>query len=278
MLDRTRIALNRIIFPSLDLENFFRFTFDLGIKKIELRNDLTGKGIIDAYSPEQVKRLLKKYNLEILTINALQKFNLSKIFPQLIQELQELIDLSLAIGNKAIVLCPNNEPLDQRSSKEAFQETVKALKSFAFLFERNNLWGYVEPLGFPESSLNSIIKAQEAIQQSGCSRYKIVFDTFHHYLGPDTLEIIQNKLDPDNLGLIHLSGVESTIPLEEFRDKHRVLVSNQDRLKSKEQIDLLSALGYQGDISLEPFSPLVQVMKIEEIKLAIQKSIEYLSS
>ncbi len=278
MLEKIRFSLNRITYPSLELEDFFKFAVDLGIKKIELRNDLMDKGIIDAYPPEQVKHLLKKYDLEILTINALQKFNLGKILSQLIQELQELIDLSSAIGNKAIVLCPNNDPRDQRSSKEAFQETVEALKSFAFLFERNNLWGYVEPLGFPESSLNSIITAQEAIQQSNCSHYKIVFDTFHHHLGPDNLEIIRNQVDITKIGLIHLSGVENTLSLKEYRDEHRVLVSNRDRLKSKEQIDLLSALGYQGDISLEPFSPIVQGMKIEEIKLAIQKSIEYLSS
>ncbi len=276
MLKKNRIALNRIIYPHLDLEDFFKLTADLGLKKIELRNDLPGKGIIDDYSPEQVKKLLKKYDLEILTINALQKFNLNKRLPQSTQELSELIELCLAIGSKAIVLCPNNDPEDQRSAEEAFQETVEALKVFAILFEQSGLWGYVEPLGFPESSLNSIIKAQEAIEQSGGSRYQMVWDTFHHHIGPDTLEIIQDRVELAKIGLIHLSGVESTIPIKQYRDQHRVLVSNQDQLKSKEQIKLLYALGYQGDISLEPFSPEIQSMKIEEIKLAIQKSIDYI--
>lgn len=87
MIERSRIGLNRIIYPSLNLADFFKFTADLGLSKVELRNDLPGKGIIDSYSPEQVKDLSKKYGIEILTINALQKFNLGKFLPRLIKEI-----------------------------------------------------------------------------------------------------------------------------------------------------------------------------------------------
>lgn len=276
MMERSRFSLNRIIYPDLNLEDFFKFTADLGLNKVELRNDLPGKGVIDTYSPEEIKDLLKKYGIEILTINALQKFNLGEVLQQAIKELKELINLSLSIGCKAIVLCPNNEVNDRRNSKEFFKETVGALKSFAPLFEESNLLGYVEPLGFKESSLCSLVTAMNAIKEAGCPNYKIVHDTFHHYIGPDTFEIIEDKYNLSYTGLVHISGVESVIPTEQYRDNHRILVSVQDRLKSKEQIELLIKLGYNGDISLEPFAKEVQKMEREEIKSAIDKSIGYI--
>ncbi|MEN3190249.1 MAG: TIM barrel protein [Atribacterota bacterium] len=276
MIERSRIGLNRIIYPSLNLEDFFKFTADLGLSKVELRNDLPGKGIIDSYSPEQVKDLSKKYGIEILTINALQKFNLGKFLPQLIRELKELINLCLFMGCKAIILCPNNDTNDLRDSEEIFKETVKALKTFAPIFEESGLFGYIEPVGFKESSLNSIITALETIRESGCPNYKIVHDTFHHHLGPDTFDVIENKYIPSDIGLVHISGVESSIPIEQYRDNHRILVTAQDRLENKKQIELLLKLGYKGDFSFEPFAQEVQCMEIEEIKSAINESIEYI--
>lgn len=277
MIKRSKISLNRIIYPKLKLEDFFKFTKDLGLNKIELRNDLPGGEIIDGYSHEQLKELSKKYGMEISTINALQKFNLGSILPETTKELKRLINLSLSIGCKAIVLCPNNDVNDKRGSGEIFEETVKALKSFGSLFKDSGLWGYLEPLGFEECSLRSIVTAMKAIQESGYPVYKIVHDTFHHHLGPDTFDTIENDYDISYTGLVHISGVECNIPVEEYRDNHRVLVTEQDRLQNKEQIELLLKLGYAGNISFEPFSETIQEMEIEKIKPAINHSIKYIS-
>ncbi|GAI78396.1 unnamed protein product [marine sediment metagenome] len=277
MIKRSKISLNRIIYPKLKLEDFFKFTKNLDLDKIELRNDLPGEEIIDDYSHEQLKELSKKYGIEILTINALQKFNLAAILPETIKELKKLISLSLSIGCKAIVLCPNNDVNDKRNLEEIFKETVKALKSFGPLFKDSGLWGYLEPLGFKESSLRSLIIAMKTIQESGYPVYKIVHDTFHHHLGSDTFDTIENDYDISYTGLVHISGVECNIPTYEYRDNHRVLVSEQDKLQTKKQIELLLKLGYAGNISFEPFSQKVQEMEIEKIKSAINNSIEYIS-
>jgi len=277
MINRSKISLNRIIYPKLKLEDFFKFTKDLDLNKIELRNDLPGGKIIDDYSPEQLKDLSKKYGVEILTINALQKFNLDAILPKTLEELKKLTDLSQFIGCKAIVLCPNNDVNDKRDLEEIFKDTVKALKSFGPLFKDRGMQGYLEPLGFEECSLRSIVMAMRAIQESGYPVYKIVHDTFHHHIGPDTFDTIQNDYDISYTGLVHISGVESNIPVKEYRDNHRVLVSEKDKLQNKEQIALLLKLGYAGNISFEPFSQKVHKMEIEAIKSAIDHSIEYIS-
>ncbi|MBW8035752.1 MAG: TIM barrel protein [Planctomycetes bacterium] len=191
MIDRLRISLNRIMNPCLGLEEFFKLTADLGLGKVELRNDLAETGIIDSYSPDQVKDLVHRYAIKILTVNALQRFNLGSVRQELIEELKGLINLSVSIGCEAVVLCPNNDPNDPRDTARMYSETVEALKALALLFEESGLMGYVEPLGFRQSSLRSLPTAVRAIQESGSNCYKIVHDTFHHPIGPDELDTLK---------------------------------------------------------------------------------------
>jgi len=220
----------------LKLEDFFKFTKDLDLNKIELRNDLPGKEIIDGYTPEKIKVLLKKYGVEILTINALQKFNLGTILPDTIKELKKLIAFSSLINCKAIVLCPNNDVDDKRNPDDIFKETVASLKAFGPLFKDSGIQGYLEPLGFEECSLRSLITAMKAIQESGYPTYKIIHDTFHHYLGPDTFDTIKNEYDISYTGLIHISGAECEMPINEYRDNHRVWLPDKTDFKLKKPI------------------------------------------
>jgi 2-keto-myo-inositol isomerase len=278
MIARSKISLNRILLPGLSLEEFFKLSADLRLNKIELRNDLPRAGIIAPYSPEQVKGLSEKYNIKILTINALQKFNLGAVLPEILQELKELIRLSIAINCEAIVLVPTNDAHDKRDSDVIMQETLVALKALGPLFEDHGIWGYVEPLGFAECSLRSKVSALQAIQESGCSNYKIVHDTFHHYLGPDSDDTLKNDCDISYTGLVHVSGVESHIPSNQYKDDHRILITDGDRLKNLEQLELLINLGYKGDISFEPFAKDVQEMEIEALEAAINQSIDLITT
>ena len=278
MISKSKIGLNRILFPNANLEEFFKLSSQMGLIKIELRNDLPGTGIIAPYSPEQVKGLSEKYNIKILTINALQKFNLGAVLPEVLQELKEMIRLAVAIDCEAIVLVPTNDVNDKRDSDVITQETVAALKAFGPLFEDNGIRGYVEPLGFAECSLRSKVSALQAIQESGFSNYKIVHDTFHHHLGPDTNAILKNNYDVSYTGLVHVSGVVSHIPSKQYRDDHRILITDGDRLKNREQLELLINLGYKGDISFEPFAKDVQEMEIETLAAAINQSIDFITT
>jgi 2-keto-myo-inositol isomerase len=157
------------------------------------------------------------------------------------------------------------------------RETVAALKAFGPLFEENGLFGYIEPLGFEECSLRSKTVAMRAIQESGFSNFRIVYDTFHHHLGPDTRDTLENEYDVAYTGLVHVSGVEHDIPISEYRDDHRVLITGRDKLKNLQQIEQLMALGYTGDISFEPFASAVQLMETEVLKTHIDESIRYLT-
>jgi len=276
MIDLTRFALNRILCPGLELEEFFRLTADLQLGKVELRNDLPGGRILDELPPEGVVDLCREYGVQIITINALQKFNVASLRSQLINELRELIGVADSIRCPALVLCPNNDVGDSRAANQIRTDTVAALQAFAPMFDDSGITGLVEPLGFRESSLDSVAAAMEMIKESGHTNYRIVHDTFHHRLGPDTEEILEQTYDIACTGLVHVSGVEAEMPPEQYRDGQRGLVGPADKLDSRGQIELLLRLGYSGDISYEPFSEEVQNLPPNELKRELEASLRYL--
>ena len=274
MLSTNRFSLNRIISPSLSIKDFIDLTADCGLKYIELRNDLGGGNIIDNLKPGEVKKMCNAAGIEIAAINAVQKFNLPSNFRKAEEEIKRTAELCAQIGCKAVILCPNNDTNDRRTREQFITDTAEALSLYAPVFKAAGITGLVEPLGFGECSIRGKKEAAEAISLSGNSGgsgcYKVVHDTFHHYLGTD------KEFYPHETGLIHISGVEDIIADKEMRDSHRVLVTEKDRIGNKEQIKEMDALGYQGIISFEPFSQEIQKKDIKVLKKAISASIRFI--
>jgi len=276
MIDVERFAINRIAAPSLTLAQFYDLAAELGVRKVELRNDLGAGDIIDGLKNAEAAALASSRGIEVISINALQKFNLASMRAKASGELERLLELAAAIGCTSIVLCPNNDAADARRPALRAAETIDALAAFGPLFAEVGILGYIEPLGFAISSLASLVLAQEAIRKSGFSCYRVVHDTFHHYIGPEDQAILGGVYDVRNTGLVHVSGVEVDLPADEYRDEHRVLVGPADRMKSREQMLRLDELGYSGDYSFEPFSPVVQRLGRTELVAAFRKSLAYL--
>lgn len=273
MIDRARFALNRIACPKASLEELFALASKVGAGGVELRNDLPGVDVLDGLEPARVKAMAERFSLAVLTINAIQQFNLDAVRPERERELAALARSAEAIGCEAIVLVPNNDSHDPRSPSQIFRETLLALKGYAPILSDHNLLGYVEPLGFRECSLRSKVEALEAIAESGASCYRLVHDSFHHTIGPDTLATIERTLDIGAIGLVHLSGVTAAIPMERCRDEHRLLVTPEDRLESVRQVRILESRGYRGFYSFEPFAPEVQHLSSAQLSEALAASI-----
>jgi 2-keto-myo-inositol isomerase len=276
MLDRKKFALNRIIAPSLELGQFFDFATETGIRKVELRNDLGKRDAVDGLKPAAAARMASDKGIEIISINALQKFNLASMRKKVTAELHQLLELAQTIRCPALVLCPNNDPNDKRPPEQRKDETIESLSAFGPFFTKAGILGLIEPLGFAISSLASLVLAQECIHQSAFNCYRIVHDTFHHFIGPEVPTILGKTYDVSNTGLVHISGVETDLPKGNLRDQHRVLIGPQDRMKSKEQILLLDRLGFEGIFSFEPFSPAIQNLNREQLADKIRQSIDYI--
>ncbi|MCE5256493.1 MAG: TIM barrel protein [Spirochaetaceae bacterium] len=277
MIDLKRFALNRIAAPRYALGDFFALARELGLSKVELRNDIRDGAIIDGMAPKEAAKLAADNGISIITINALQKFNLASAREKATAELRSMLELCQAIKCPAIVLCPNNDAGDTRTRETRFAETVDSLAAFGPLFQQAGIAGFVEPLGFGISSLASIAVAQKAIEKSGFGSYKVLIDTFHLYLGPEDTSVFGAGFDVSKTGLVHVSGVEDPIPASEYRDCHRILPGPKDSMKSKEIIDALIKKGYRGDFAFEPFSDRVQNMPREDFIAAMRASLKYLA-
>lgn len=269
-----RFCVNRKTAPSLDIETFFRAVCDCGLNKVELRNDLADPSIIGGKTTGELNALAEKYGIEIVTINALYPFNLPSRREALAVTAKEMLGIARAVSCKAIILCPYNEP-DVRSTERKKADMIDSLRYFAELFATYGIEGLVEPLGFTGSSLRSSLGCQELLEEARVP-FKMVIDTFHHHLSGVTTEGFNKGINVDRIGLVHLSGVEDSRPVEDLTDEERIMLTPKDVLQSKEQTANLERLGYKGLYSFEPFASSLGGWDAQEMKRQVLDSISLL--
>ncbi|CNJ85599.1 Predicted sugar epimerase [Yersinia frederiksenii] len=272
---QNRFCINRKIAPNLSIENFFRLVKKCGLNKVELRNDMASGKVTDELTTEQLNALANEY--EIVTINALQYFNLPEYRSALLQEAERMLKQAQAIHCHGVILCPNCSASDRRSAGQKEQDTLDALLLLAPLFKKYQVTGLVEPLGFGISSLRSHLLTQSIIGKSAAP-YKMVLDTFHYYLSDIAQAEFDAHIDVNTIGLVHLSGVEETRLKSTLTDEDRIMLSEQDKLNSKQQVINLERLGYQGIYAFEPFSSQLNTWSEADIEREIRHSIAYLQN
>jgi len=259
--------------PQLPLPAFFEFASDLGFEAVELRNDLAQKEILDGLPDDSVRTLLDAAGIKPLTINALYPFEDARALDPNLAKLKALIAEAKRIHCSQIVLCPLNEPRDPRSPGQRADQLVTALNAFGPLFAEAQMTGLIEPLGFSVSALRTKKEALAGISQCDYSgSYKLLHDTFHHYLGEET------DFFPAETALVHVSGVLPGKARSAITDSDRVLVTPDDILDNRGQVATLLNGGYKGPFSYEPFSEEVQRLPVATLKVDLQKSIQYLFS
>lgn len=258
-----RFALNHIISPRQSLTEFFAMARALGCTDVEIRNDLKGAPIQDGTSAQTVREAAQKAGVSLISINALYPFNVWS--GDLPERAANLAKYAAACGAKALVMCPLNEgkPVSRDS-------LAAALKAVMPILQDNKITGLVEPLGFHFSSMRTKAEAISAITEvGGEGTFKLVHDTFHHHLAGET------NFYPEWTGLVHISGVSDPgVAVNDMLDAHRVLVDAQDRIGNIAQIKTLSASGYTGPFSFEPFS--AEVQALDDPAKALKASMEYI--
>jgi 2-keto-myo-inositol isomerase len=265
-----KISLNHMVAPRLDHGGFFDLTRRLGLLDVEIRNDLKGVALADGTPASDVGAAAKERGLTILSINALQRFNIWD--DTRVAEAAVMIDQCAASGAQALVLCPVNDVNYAPSAAERREALLKALNGLTPMLTAAGIRGFVEPLGFAECSLRYKEEAIEAIEAiSGADAFRVVHDTFHHHVAGET------KLFPRMTGLVHISGVvDATAAVGTMRDPHRVLVGEDDRIANVEQLRALRAGGYEGPASFEPFAASVHASP--DLEADLRESIAFVKT
>jgi 2-keto-myo-inositol isomerase len=260
-------ALNHMVAPRKTVAELIALAGALGLEAIEIRNDLPGVAIADGTPAAEVRSTAEAGGVRILSINALQRFN--DWTPARAEEARSLAAYANGCGAAALVLCPVNEQGWQPSERERRAKLEAALRGLAPILAEAGITGLVEPLGFAECSLRRKADAIEAIEGLGLSeRFRLVHDTFHHHLSGEP------RLYPEHTGLVHISGVEdASLPFEQIRDAHRVLVGPDDRCTALPQIRALSNV-YAGAYSFEPFA--ASVHGLEDVTEALERSMGWI--
>lgn len=262
-----RLALNHMVAPQLGLPEFFSLAAGLGIRDVEIRNDISGKPILDGTAPDTVRAAAAKAGVTIITINALQRFNEWNAARE--REASALAAYAAAAGVTGLVLVPTNDG-SGRGEGERQRNLRTALRNLRPILGDYSLLGLVEPLGFQSCSLRLKSEAAQAIEEVG-GDFRLVHDTFHHHLAGEP------AIFPERTGLVHISGVdEPHLEIADMRDAHRVLVGPSDRLGNIEQMNALRAGGYAGPFSFEPFAE--DLRTAAEPAHAIRESMNFIAS
>lgn len=264
-----KFALNHMTTPAMPVADFFDLAHSLDIDAVEIRNDLANNAILDGTTPGEIRKMAQDRGIEIISINALQRFN--EWNEARATEADELIAYARDCGAKALVLVPKNDGTG-REDGERQRNLRDALTALKPRLEAAGVIGLVEPLGFAICSLSSKQEAADAIEAvNGTDVFKLVHDTFHHHLAGEP------ALFPAMTGLVHISGVtDPAVSIADMRDSHRVLVDGDDRLGNVGQIRALRAAGYEGPLSFEPFADSVHALS--DPRAAVKASMDHIKA
>ncbi len=260
-------ALNHMTAPRLGWEAFLDLASGLGCAGIEFRNDLPGL-LFGGQDPALVKAAAKARGLRLLALAEVKMFN--DWSDTKAAEAEALMKIAVAAGAEAVSLIPRNDgvatgPAESRAVTEA------ALREVLPMLKAHGLKAMVEPLGFGMCSLRSKTVLAGAIDAvGGEGTLWMVHDTFHHALAG------MGPIFPELTGIVHVSGVEAPLYLDEMRDGDRVLVGPGDVLGNVAQIRALRAGGYTGPVSFEPFA--ASVHAFADAKGPLAASMEFIAA
>ena len=269
MANRTiKFGFNHMVSPSLTPEQLVDAAVAAGAVAIELRNDIGANSLNDVDTARRVRAKAAEWGVAIRSVNALYPFNVWN--DERARQTENLARLAAACGAAGLVMCPLNEGKLLEETPEKAAGLRAALKGAGAILGDFGLKGFVEPLGFPVSSLRFKRAAVDAIDDVGAADvFSLVHDTFHHR-GAGEREFFAART-----GLVHVSGLEDpAIGFAEMLDAHRVLVGPKDRLDNVGQLRALYADGFDGIVSFEPFAK--QVHDLADPIAAVRASMAHL--
>lgn len=261
-------AMNHMTMAKASYASLLSVAVQTGCTGVEVRSDLDGD-LFDSKESALAGCEARDQGLRILAVSEVSAFN--DMSNRAFESVEQLAIVAKACGAEAISLIPRNDGIGIASAErtKCLRETII---KFAPIFEHNNLMGYIEPLGFAQSSLRSKTEVVQVLEDLALTkRFKLVHDTFHHHLAGD------GPVFPNHTGIVHISGVvDKNVPTEQLRDDHRVLIDQNDVLNNLAQLNELMTNGYAGPISVEAFSS--EVHELKNPKAALSASFDYIES
>lgn len=265
-----RFALNRTCAPHLPLADFIALATQVGVEAVEIRNDIEGREFHDGTPAAEVKARLQDAGLAVASVNALQRFN--EWTPARAKEAEAIVAYAAALGAPGVVLCPVHNEGHGWTEAQAEKNLRDGLRQLRPILRAHGVTGYVEPLGMRGSTMKRQDMAVAAVGDiDGWDTYQLCYDTFQYFRCGDT------QLCPERIGLAHMSGIARTdLSPGDLVEPDRGLIFVGDRVGNIGQLRALQAAGYDGFVSMEPFSP--EVQNDPELAAHLSASLEYVAT
>jgi len=227
----------------------FRMDLDLGIKKAaELGYDGVELAIADAteVNVTQVKKLIKKYNLQLPIISTGRVFAEKKVSfthfddnirNEAIRTVKGIIELAANFGADVNVgrVRGNLPPGEEEKARERFIYAMRECADFSKSFGRQLL---LEPVNRYETNfINNLKEGMDIIKEIQRDNVKLMPDIYHMNIEDASIEGSLEEAR-DIISYIH------------FADSNR-LAPGQGHIDFKSIIDTLRKIGYDGFITVE---------------------------
>ena len=248
--ENMQYSISNWIYATEDLEKSLQRLVKYKYEAVELE----GEPDKEKYEPKKVKKMLKKYGLEVSSIAGMYlwkeeiKRDLAssdkKIREQTIVYLFKCIDYAYLVGAKLVIVVPTavSKLAPSISKKEDWKNSVKAVQEVAKYAEKKDILLAIEPINRYETYLvNSVQDALYYAREVNSTHVKIMADTFHMNIEErDIPEAI--RIAGSNLINVHIA------------DSNRCSVG-RGHINFKALIKALKEINYQYALTLEPLPP-----------------------
>ena len=250
-----KAAINQATLMKAPMEEFLHTISEAGFIGVELRRDETF-AYLETHSVSDLKELLTRYNLKVISWNAIELFSLcdEKEFQGMVEYSERLMKIGQEIGCDMIIAVPSFTDKAEVPPEQYFSRTVERFQALRSLAANYNFRMGFEPLGFPNCSVRKINLALKILieaEKDGLPPSGLIIDTFHFFLGEHKCEDL-GKIPLDRLWLIHFNDCVERA-LDTLQDHDRVWIGDGffDLLGFYNQ---LQKIGYDDFLSLELFN------------------------
>lgn len=232
-----------------------RIAKESGYDALELLPDHIIRYLENGGTVEQYNEVLKKYDMKVECINALQGLGRheGKEREELFAEADRLIRIAEAINCPTIQILALHE-LDHLSEEEAIDILVENTKALAKMAKKHNVRLQIELIAY--TIFNHISQALEVIERVGEDNVGLLVDFWHfHAAGIDT-PVDVAKLDKETIYAVHFCDGRRPRPEEMWNEQIlRNYMVGDGEVDIPAWVEAVKSTGFDGMWSSELVSP-----------------------
>jgi 2-keto-myo-inositol isomerase len=266
-----KFAINQSTIMQCETEEFLELCCKIGIKAVELRIPKL-KDSLYRLSYQEFKNLLKKYQILVIGLNALDNFSMAPDDNlELLKNEAETVAKMCEMVECPMVVCPVATWYGTRpSDKEIRNRTISRLQIVGDIFTKYQVKIGFEPVGFPQFTVADLGLAQEIADESGVKIITLVPDIYNLFRSGHKPEAISEINYP--ISVFHINDTEN-LPLEKLNVLDNRVFPGDGIANSAAWVKEALKLKYQGYFSLEIFRKKVWEMSPTEAALLCKEKL-----